>query len=351
MLCNLNAQRASRKLVEALRAAVPAEDFLATRSFDEATVAAETIVARGHGAVCVGGGDGTFMQLCTDLLALVPPAEAARLPALLPLRLGTGCAIADVCASSPASAAGFAADVERARTDAAISPLRLMEVAGRLTHFAGVGLDANYADDFRRIVKQGLQRTPLAPLVRGVPGLVITATALTVPRLMVRPRQAMRIVNLGAPARRLGPDGRPFGDPIAAGETLHEGRVTIAAAATIFSYAFGMRFFPFVDQIGDAFQLRVSSAGALRAVATLPKTFKGTYANSDVLWDFAATAVAIELESPAAFHAGGDVQGKTDRVEIRLAKRTVPILRPPPRSDAPAHAAGPRPARRRARTP
>jgi len=327
ILCNPHAQRATPELLVALRGSVPAQDFLLTRTLDEARAAANTIAERGYDAVCIAGGDGTFAQLCTDLFALVP--AIGSLPVMIPLRLGTGCALGDVCEASPPTAAGLVSDVEKARRELPTSPLYLVEVGGRLGCFTGVGLDADYADDFRRIVKQGLSRTPLARFVRGVPGLVVTAAALTVPRLVVRPRRAMRIVNIGEPAHRLDAKGRPTGDAIATGAVLHEGGVTIAAASTIWSYAFKTRFFPFVDEIGAAFQLRVSSASGLRVLASLPAAVKGTYTNPNVLWDYAATGVAIELAEPAPFHVAGDVQQRAKRFEIRLASRTVPIVRPP----------------------
>ena len=247
---------------------------------------------------------------------------------MVPLRLGTGCALGDVCEASPPTPAGLVSDVERARRELPTSPLHLIEVAGRLGCFTGVGLDADYADDFRRIVKQGLSRTPFARFVRGVPGLVVTAAALTVPRLVVRPRRPMRIVNIGEPAHRLDAKGKRTGDAIPTGAVLHEGELTIAAASTIWSYAFKTRFFPFVDEIGAAFQLRVSSASGLRVLVNLPAAVKGTYTNPNVLWDFAATGVAIELMEPAPFHVAGDVQPRAKRFEIRLAPRTVPIVRP-----------------------
>ena len=72
---------------------VAAEDLHVTSSLDEARAAARAIVGREYGALCVGGGDGTFMQAAQDLLSLSPD----RLPVLLSLRLGGGNAISDVC--------------------------------------------------------------------------------------------------------------------------------------------------------------------------------------------------------------------------------------------------------------
>ena len=326
ILCNPHAQRATPELLSALRSTVPGGDFLLTQTIEDAHGAAQTIVDRGYDAVCVAGGDGTIAQLCTDLFSIV--SDDGRLPVIVPLRLGTGCALGDVCEASPPTQRGLVGDVERARQERPTSPLHLLDVGGRLGCFSGVGLDADYADDFRRIVKQGLSRTPFARFIRGVPGLVVTAAALTVPRLVVRPRRAMRLVNIGEPAYRLDTRGKRTGDPFPTGAVMHEGQLTIAAASTIWSYAFKTRFFPFVDELGAAFQLRVSSANGLQVLTSLPRAVKGQYTNPDLLWDYAATGVAIELEEPAPYHIAGDVQPASTRFEIRLAPRTVPIVRP-----------------------
>jgi diacylglycerol kinase family enzyme len=323
VLVNPWAQRASRAIVSWLRTHVPVDDLWITESVAEAQAAAAAIAARGYGAVAVGGGDGTFVQLATDLLAL--DVAPARLPVLVPLRLGTGNAISDVCESGPATREGIARDLARARSLTPATPLRLLEVGERLAHFAGVGLDADYAADYRWMVKDRLARGPLAPLVRGVPGLVLTASTMTVPRLVARPRRPMRIVAL-APAERLDAEGRAV-ETIAAGAVLHEGPLTFASAATIWSYSHEMRFFPFADAIGDAFQLRLASANAFTVLTALPRAFSGRYANPSVMWDFACRAVRIELAAPRVFHAGGDVQPAAPAVEIVLSRRTVPVLR------------------------
>src|SRR3569832_2414099 len=76
-----------------------------------------------------------------------------RVPVLLPLRLGTGNAIADVAGASRGGRAGLAKDLARAASDAPARPLKLIEVDGISTLFAGVGLDADYAVDFRTLMK------------------------------------------------------------------------------------------------------------------------------------------------------------------------------------------------------
>lgn len=323
VLLNRNAQRVTPRLVGHVQSMVPRGDVFVTTTPEEARAAVEAVARGGHGALCIGGGDGTFMQVVRDLLAAAPD----RLPVLMPLRLGTGNAISDVCGASAPTPAGLAADLARAAGDEAPAPLPLLEVNGRIAHFAGVGLDATYADDHRRLIKEGLRRGPLGPLFAGVLGHALAAAVGTVPRLVRGPRPSVRVINTGAPASRLDADGRPSGPPIAAGEVLHDGEIIIAAASTISHYSSGIVFFPFADHNPGYFQLRISSAGLLEFLPRLPSVFAGTYRNPGCLWDHAATAVRFELASPAPFHAGGDVQPARRDLEIALSARAVPLLR------------------------
>ncbi|MGH7296076.1 MAG: diacylglycerol kinase family protein, partial [Polyangiaceae bacterium] len=111
ILLNRNAQRVTPELVTRLARALPDVDQLATSTLEEAREAARAIVRRGYEAVCVGGGDGTFIRAAADLL------DCARgaLPAMVPLRLGSGNAIADVCGAGAQSLRGVVSDVELAQ--------------------------------------------------------------------------------------------------------------------------------------------------------------------------------------------------------------------------------------------
>src|SRR5262245_10604092 len=134
VLLNVHARRVRPRLIDWMREHLRPGDLYVTHDTEEARAACQDIAARDYGALCIGGGDGTFMRAVTDLVA----AGADKLPVLIALRLGTGNAICDVCGSSPPTPAGLAADLSRAASDEPAVPLRLLEVNGRLTHFTGV---------------------------------------------------------------------------------------------------------------------------------------------------------------------------------------------------------------------
>jgi diacylglycerol kinase family enzyme len=321
VLVNRNAQGVTARHLEELRQLV-GDRLYVTETIDAGRDAIRTIVERRCDALAIGGGDGTFMQVVTELLALGP---ATDVPVLVPLRLGTGNAIADVTGASKPTSRGIASDLARAAGDEPARSLKLIEVDGKPTHFTGVGLDADYAADFRWLVKDRKLTGVLGRLSRGAPGLAITAATMTIPRLLARTPRRMRIVALDAPAWRLTEHGERSSSTIAPGELLYDGPFTIAAASTIHSYSNGMTFFPFAEALDDAFQVRVSALTGFETLAALPRSFDGTYRHPKV-HDFAARAIAVELDEPARYHVGGDLHGPSTSFTVRLAARSVPML-------------------------
>jgi len=331
VLLNRNAQRVTPDLVEWVRSVVPAESLFVTSSVEAARAAAEAVAKKGYEALCVGGGDGTFMLAARDLLELAP----GKVPVLFPLRLGGGNAIHDVCRSSPPTFAGLTADLARAAGDEPASPLGLLEVEGArrpaiapvLTHFTGVGVDANHVESYDSLIKQKLRPGPLGPLARGVPAILLTALVRDLPKLVAGRRSTLRLVNEGEPVFRLDASGEPTGAAVPAGGVLYEGPITIAAAATISQYSREITFFPFADRLQGKFHLRVSCARPAEIIAHLPGILRGTYFNPATVFDFAATRVRFELSEAVAMHIGGDLQPRTRAFTVAQSGHVVPILR------------------------
>jgi diacylglycerol kinase family enzyme len=325
VLLNPRAQGATAARLRWFRGHVPATDLFVPDSVADTRAALSMIVARGYDVLCAGGGDGTFMLTAATLVALAPP----YMPALLPLRLGTGNAIHDLCGASPPTPRGLAHDLARAADPASPStPLRLLDVDGQLTHFAGVGLDADWAADYAWLIKRHLGAGRLLPLVRGAPGYALTALALTVPRLVRRPFVRLRIVALG-PAARLDASGQPT-QPFSDGDTLFEGPATMASASTVSSYSAGLPYFRHVDRIGDAFELKVAFAGPYDVLRHARRVLAGE-PDPARIHDFSVHALRIELPAPARYHVAGDVLAASHAFTIRTSPHTVPVLRTPDR--------------------
>lgn len=212
VLLNRNAQGVRPSVLRRAAALIEARDLFVTGSREEAREAARAMIARGAEVVCVGGGDGTFIQAAGDLLAEAAIAGCDP-PMLLPLRLGSGNAIADVAGASANSARGLREDLARASRGGAGRVLRLLRVDEQPAHFAGAGVDAKLNEDFRDLIKQGIGRGRFGRVFHGLPGIVLSLVARTIPRLILDPPLRARVVNTGSHASRLGPDGLPSGAP------------------------------------------------------------------------------------------------------------------------------------------
>ncbi|HSR96751.1 MAG TPA: diacylglycerol kinase family protein [Kofleriaceae bacterium] len=321
VMLNRRAQGATPARLRWFRDHVPGGDLFVPDSVADTRAALSTIVARDYDVLCAGGGDGTFMLAAATLVALAP----SRMPALLPLRLGTGNAVHDLCGASPPTPRGLTHDLARAADPTeAPAPLRLLDIDGQLTHFAGVGLDADWAADYAWLVKRHLGAGRLLPVVRGAPGYALTALALTLPRLLRRPFVRIRIVAVGA-AARLDANGQPT-QPFADGDMLFDGLATMASASTVPSYSAGLPYFRHVDRIGDAFELKIAFASPYDVLRHARRVLAGE-PDPARIHDFSAHAVRIELATPARYHVGGDVLPAAHAFTIRASGHAVPILR------------------------
>lgn len=323
-MLNRRAQGMTAARLRWFRTQVPAEDLFVPDGVDHASEVVRTVALRGYDVLCTGGGDGTFALAAAALIELQP--APARMPALLPLRLGTGNAVHDVCGSSQPTRRGLAHDLARAADPRELaSPLRLLEVDGRVAPFAGVGLDADWAADYAWLIKRHVGTGPLLPLVRGVPGYALTAMALTIPRLIRRPFVAVKLTAHGG-AARLDGDGRTVQD-YAGGETLYEGPLTMASMSTVASYSAGFPYFRHVDRIGDAFELKVAFASAYEVLRHARRLLGGAGDPTRVL-DFAVRGLRVELPVATRYHVGGDVVPAAHGFSVGTSRHAVPVLRP-----------------------
>jgi diacylglycerol kinase family enzyme len=329
VVLNKNARAVTRRRIARIEALHGAADVYVSKSPDEARQIASTLIERGYGTVLLGGGDGTFVCGLNDLMA-ASLRTGRPLPRLGVLRLGTGNAMGYYLGVSPPTVAGLRKELLRARRpDSAERQLPMLRVDGLLTPFAGTGLDSQILEDYAATTRT-LDLLRLGPLL-GSPIRYALAVALrSVPRFMVRRLPHVEVINVGGPAYAIGPDGQPDGVPLPRGTVLFRGPCTLAGAATIPCYGFGVRIFPFADARPDLFHVRCTDASALEALTHLPGVLRGTY-KSPSLRDFLCDAVEIHMETPVPMQIGGDlIKERRDFMRIELAPRPIRMLAPPP---------------------
>jgi diacylglycerol kinase family enzyme len=324
VVLNANARRVDGEALRWVRGVVPERDLFLSTSLADSPRIAGILVAEGYDAVLWGGGDGTFANGVAEVSAAA--ARAGRpLPEMGSLRLGTGNAIADAIGAAPATSAGVAEEVRRARAARRAKLLPMLDVEGRPGLFCGFGLDAQILDDFGRTVRS-LDKVGLAGAVRSAGArYFLSVTSRSIPRFVASSRPEVVAINRGSPAIKVDVDGNPIGDPIPAGRVLWRGIATLASAGTIPFYGLGLRIFPHCDRMAGRFQLRLADVNAAQILANLPKIWKGRFA-SPRLHDFLVDEVELVLSRPAPFQANGDLLGDRGGAVLRPWSSPIPVI-------------------------
>lgn len=328
VVVNGNAKQVTDDLVTVLDQIVQSGDLFVSRSLEEGRDIARVIVERGYPTVLTGGGDGTFVQMVTWIVREAERSGRPE-PRFGLLRLGTGNALAWVVGAQSSKGRGVVTDLARLR-EAGSRELRLLEVEGMLSPFAGLGADATALSHFQD-VKGAFQRIPvLRRFATGGLAYVVSVLGRSVPEYLVRSHRRVRIVNEGEPAVRLGVDGQPVGSEIHEGEVLYDGPSNMVCMSTIPYWGFGARIFPFANDREDRFSLRIVDIGSVDVVLHIRGIWKGTY-RSDKVHDFLVENVSIHYEEPMALQIGGDAAGTRTVAHARLGRpiRMVDYYSPP----------------------
>lgn len=320
----------------------PGVSCTVTGSLAEARLAVHRAVAERAEVVLFGGGDGT-LAMGLSLLAEAcrgdetgdetgdesAEGEAARPrvhPAIGVLPMGTGNAFAHArgVGSGPRALAEQLAHARDPRHP--LVPFRPVESLGVRAPFCGFGVDAQLIGDHAEVASGAVGRTlgralavlPAALAERGgALRYAVSIATRSLPHFALADRARVTVTNLGAPAQRIDEHGREVGAPLPAGAVLWEGACTMAAAATIPCFGFGLRMFPYAQRRRDRFHLRASDAGLLEILRNTRAAFAGTYTGPNV-HDFLADRVALTMSEPAPFEAGGEAMGKQTHVELAL---------------------------------
>ena len=331
IVVNGNAKRVTDDLVEMLDPIVQSGDLFVSRSLEEGREIARTIAQRGYPTVLTGGGDGTFVQVVTWVTQECD-ALGKRWPRFGFLRLGTGNAIAWVLGAHDDKGTGIVADLGRLRKTGGSRKLRLLDVEGTLTPFAGLGIDSISLDHYQQ-TREMFARTPVLKRFAGGGATYLTSVVTrSLPEFLFRPHPHVRIINEGEDVIVMGQDGRPLGPGIHKGEVVYDGPSRMVAFATIPYWGFGARIFPYADEREDRFSLRVVDITSAQVALHIRKIWDGTY-RSDTIHDFLCERVSIHFDETMPLQVGGDLLGSRKVIDVRLSKQPIDVVdyyAPPP---------------------
>ncbi|HEY6878173.1 MAG TPA: diacylglycerol kinase family protein [Polyangiales bacterium] len=331
VVVNGRARQVTAEIVEVLDQIVQTGDLFVSRDLAEAERIAHTIAERRYPTVLTGGGDGTFVQMVTRVVRACekrgqPPPRFGL------LKLGTGNALSWVLGNDQtASNKAVVADLARLRSEGGSRSLKLLEVEGMLTPFAGLGVDAICLEHYGA-TKDWLSQSKLTrPLATGPSAYALSVVTRSLPEFLLRSHPHVKVVNEGAACMRMGADDKPSLE-IPQGAVLYEGPSRLVAMSTIPYWGFGARIFPFADERDDRFSLRICDIGSIEVAAHIRSIWRGGYRNERTVHDFLCERIAIHYQMPMSLQIGGDVVGRRTLVRAALAApiEVVDYYAPPP---------------------
>jgi hypothetical protein len=321
VLVNVRARHGSEAVGRRIQHTLPRARVMVTHSLDDARDWVRGDIKGDRPDVLVsGGGDGTAVALLNELRT-----QGVTVPAfgLLPLGTGNGWARATGASHADSALRGLAG-----LRDDAVPPLRrfsLVETEGRVTPFAGTGWDAEILSDYRKMIDA------MPPELRtargGTLGYFRSMFTKTIPRhLSGSERPNVRVINLGAPALTVDPEGRAVPVPGGGhGAVLYDGPISVGGAATTEQLGLGFRAFRFAHLVPGRMAVRVYAATTLRATLRMPWLWRGAHPLPDD-FNWLLTRCRMDFDRPVPFEIGGDLAGDRTSVEMNIAEEGVPLV-------------------------
>ena len=184
VVVNGNAKAVNAEVIDTLDQILSAGELFISRRVEEALHRSDAGRAR-LGTVLLGGGDGTFTVMVSDIVR-----EARRQGKVPPrfglLRLGTGNALAWVIGSTSAKRGGLQVDRAAPRRRR-FAPDSFGRGRGVPRPVRGFGIDALVLRDYERVKKAIARAGPLGRLVPGAVTYAISATTRSLPAFLFRP--------------------------------------------------------------------------------------------------------------------------------------------------------------------
>lgn len=331
VLLNANAKRVDPKVERALSHVVPDGDLYVSRTFEDARAIAQQVVDKRYRVVFTGGGDGTFVGFANEILNLLERRQPSspfglRAPRFGVLKLGTGNSLANLVNASSQRGDGILDDVLRARANEVpgVRKLELINAEGKRAPMVGLGIDAGILNHYVEN-KRAAGTGTFGKLYAGGAGYFLTISGTSAPYYAInRKRPEMEIRTRGV-AYRMGPDGKPVGNPIEPGQLLYRGEAVIAAAGTVPCYGFNFRILPFAGTRRGFMHLRIANVPLPSVVMNLPRLWKGKWFPEGI-HDFLVEDVDVKLDRKAPYQIGGDAEGYRDSVRWQVWDKSVELL-------------------------
>ncbi|HEY8077100.1 MAG TPA: diacylglycerol kinase family protein [Labilithrix sp.] len=313
ILVNANAKRGGRRIAVQIARALPGASVRLTKTIAEVEGWLRTI--KDPRCIFSAGGDGTAVVLLNALDRVWP--KDAPLPVVGALPLGTGNAWAHALGARNLDWCVRA--ISRHHDAMPTKRYGLLACDGTLTFFAGCGWDSQILEDYR----QQVEASPSSRVAKSVWGYVSAMLLRTAPKTVLYGRPHVIIENLGDEVYTIGADRRLVKlEGVGRGAILYEGLASVAGSATCPEFGYGFRAYPFAERLLGWMNVRVYDIGAGRAIADIPKLWRGEHPLRG-MHDWFAKEVRMTFSRPLALQIGGEAVGTRLTVEYKASDRLV----------------------------
>lgn len=322
---NPRAKQVTPKVVKGFAERLPKARLFAASTMEEAATHARQLVELAPPILFLGGGDGTVVTL----LNLLRSAGAKRLPIFAFFRLGTGNGF-----PIEAGARSYKDTLRwlpRCPSSPPTKHYDLIDVEGRLCHFAGAGWDATVLHDYKKNLERRAQQAVASRIAattsKGVLGYVYAILRHTVPddaryvKEYGRTRVAIR--NLGSTPMTVDKDGHTHTSKRKDG-LVWRGPMGFCGAGTEPMWGGRARAFPHATLMPGKMNLRVFDRSVFQAVRYGVDFWIGRPVPG--MHDFLVDHVRLEFNRPMAWQLGGDIQGVNEAIELQVSPMGLEVL-------------------------
>ena len=318
ILVNANAKRGGRRVAVQIARALPGASVRLTRTIAEIESWLPSL--KSPRCVLAAGGDGTAVALVNALDRVLPRHEPFPTVGVIPL--GTGNAWAHATGAHKLDAA-----LRMLMNSQGTMPTRrfgLVDCEGKLTHFAGIGWDAQVLDDYKAQVEAS--KGPGRPLAKSAWGYLTAMLFRTAPKTIFYGRPHVIIENLGDEVYTITADRKLLKlNGVGHGSVLYDGLASVAGAATCPEFGYGFRAYPFAERFLGYINVRIYDRPTVAAIKDIPKLWRGQHPLRG-MHDWFATAVRMTVSRPMPLQIGGDAVGLRQTIEYRASPRQVEML-------------------------
>jgi diacylglycerol kinase family enzyme len=327
-LLNANARDVSLRTAEKVQRLLPEARVLLSRSREHGEALVDEIIEGGYDPILSGGGDGSAMALI-NMLRAAPAHRCGRpLPRIGLLKLGTGNGWAGAMGARELETTLFRLREDVARGRLPTERFDLVEVEGRLGHFAGVGWDGRILNDFNDQWrdKKGIELA----LRKSLGGYLFALVTRTVPKeswaYLTKGRCEVEVRVLSGEAYAIDAHGRQTRLDVRREPVIYRGTATVTGCATTEHFGFGFRAHPYARARERFMSLRVLNLGVAEGLVKIPRLWAGTLTDPRSDRHFLVQHARMDFSRPMPFQIGGDAHGERRSIEYRVAEETVDLL-------------------------